>query len=194
MRLIIDLKIFPLIVLLALSGQSKMYLVFFIFTMAHEIGHLICGIILGLFPQKIKIMPLGISIMFKKDKTKWWKKILISLAGPLTNITIAGAIILNNTANCEYIVYTNYIIALFNLLPIYPLDGGRVIKAILEALYSKNVVYTYIKEINYIFLAIATLIGLIGVILIQNFFIVFILIYLWLMVILEIKRIESNYY
>lgn len=81
-------------------------------------------------------MPFGVSISFKikveeynkkikKGNMLEIKKILVALAGPLTNFII---IIIASNINIDLfkaliIIYTNFLIMIFNLLPIYPLDG-----------------------------------------------------------------------
>ena len=91
------------------------------------------GLLLGLKPKSLKIMPFGVSILFETYKTKkqtQTKKMFIAIAGPVVNIIIA---IVGWLFEWQVeIIYANILIAIFNLLPIYPLDGGRIINAILS--------------------------------------------------------------
>ena len=112
-----------------------------IFACLHEMGHLICGLMLGLKPKSLKIMPFGLCIEFsiysKSNNIKITiKKMIIALAGPFTNLILICISILIKQ-KLEYmlyneIVYANFLIAIFNLLPIYPLDGGRFLKAFMQ--------------------------------------------------------------
>lgn len=62
------------------------------------------------------------------------KKIAIAFAGPLVNMFIAIIAFFmpkNILIQKELLVYANLLLAIFNLLPIYPLDGGRILKEII---------------------------------------------------------------
>ena len=58
MSISINLKIFLIVLLFILTGQSKFYFFVMLFLLAHEIGHLIAGICLGFKPKQINLMPL----------------------------------------------------------------------------------------------------------------------------------------
>ena len=100
MSIKINIKIFALILLFYLTKQIEIYAVFMIFTMIHECAHLLCGMLLGLKPQALKIMPLGVCIEFKTKPEDYnhkvkranklvVKKLMIALAGPIANFAIA---------------------------------------------------------------------------------------------------------
>ena len=71
---------------------------------------------------------------YESKKIIEMKKMCIAVAGPLVNIVIACLVnLINiNIEMKELIMYVNILIAIFNLLPIYPLDGGRILKSILH--------------------------------------------------------------
>lgn len=66
MSIKIDLKIFLFAILFFLTKQIELYAILMIFALVHELGHLICGLILGLKPSSIKINPFGFQILFKE--------------------------------------------------------------------------------------------------------------------------------
>ena len=99
MKFKIDLKIFLITFLFFMTSQIKIYITMMICAILHELGHLIMGIILGMKPEKLEIIPIGIRIRFKlniKDINKKVKKankleikkILIAIAGPAINILL----------------------------------------------------------------------------------------------------------
>ena len=75
MRFRIDLKIFLFIVLFYLTKQIEMYATIMFFAIIHELGHLLAGILLGMKPEKLEIMPYGIAVSFKLTPKDYNKKI-----------------------------------------------------------------------------------------------------------------------
>lgn len=188
MQIKINLQIFIFIIIFILTKQIKIYAYLMFFAFVHELGHLLAGVALGLKPKTLKIMPFGISIIFntyqeKKELAK--KNFIIAIAGPMVNIIIAViALILKLSIE---IVYANILIAIFNLFPIYPLDGGRMIKSILFQKYEEKIVDKYVIKISNAVLIIFTMISSIMILYLQNIAILFVVVYLWIVVIRENK-------
>ena len=109
------------------------------------------------------------------------KKIIIAFAGPLVNLIIMSVfIILHKNEEIAYnIIYSNFLIAIFNLLPIYPLDGGRILKGILHIFLGKRKAERYTNSISFIILIILTFIASIGIYYMENISIFVITIFLW---------------
>ena len=198
MRFKIDLKIFIFLILFYFTKQMETYVVIMVFAIIHELGHLVAGLALGMILESIKLMPYGLSISFKlipKDYNKKIgtgnlleiKKIIVATAGPLTNFFII-LIIFNlkiDLISNLIIVYANLLIIIFNLLPIYPLDGGRILKGILHIIVGKKESEKYINNISFISLVILTFIGSIGIYCLKNIAIFYIIIFLWLLYVKE---------
>lgn len=198
MRFRIDLKIFIFFILFYFTRQIEVYALIMIFALIHELGHLLAGIIMGMKPEKIEIMPFGVSISFKINVKEYnmkikkanileIKKIMVALAGPVTNfIIILIACNLNfNMVRNILIIYINFLIMIFNLLPIYPLDGGRILKGILHIVKGKRKAEKYINIISKITVIVITAISSILILYIQNISIFLIDIYIWYLVIKE---------
>lgn len=208
MVLKIDLKIFIFFVLFYLTKQIKLYATIMILCVIHEFGHVVMGLIMGLKIEKIEIMPLGLSVSFKlkiddynkkikKGNIVQLKKIAIAIAGPVTNL-IMLLIVLNTKIDFkivsnEILAYANILIMLFNLLPIYPLDGGRILKELIHIFEGSIKSKIYIRKVNKAGIILITMIASIGVVYLKNIAIFFIIIYLWLVVIKENRKIEKIY-
>lgn len=143
-----------------------------IFAFMHELGHVIAGILLKFKPDTLKIMPYGFNISFEADCKDYnnkvkngnilsLKKLIIALAGPVTNLIIIAIIYIYIILSKRDVfigissimaIYANILIAIFNLLPIYPMDGGRIIKELLNISFrNKRVIYLYKYNIKYCF-------------------------------------------
>ena len=87
--------------------------------------------------------------------------------------------------------FSNITLILFNILPFYPLDGGRVLKGIIYILKGKRTAEKYIYYISYITLVIITVISSIAILYLENIAIFLVTIFLWGLQIKE-QRIYRN--
>ena len=193
MHIKVNLQIFLFIVIFALTHQIEIYAWIMLFAFIHELGHMIAGIVLRLKPKSLSLMPFGISITFETygyKKLIEIKKIMLAFAGPFVNfIIVIIAIILNIDYNIkEMIIYSNFLIAICNLIPLYPLDGGRILKGIIKIKKSEMETDEIINKISNYSIIILTAISSILILYLKNFALVLILIYLWIMVVKENKK------
>ena len=205
MRFRIDLKIFIFLIIFYFTRQIEIYSILMLFALIHELGHLLTGLLVGMQPEKLELMPFGVAISFKikpeeynkkikKGNQLEIKKILVALAGPITNFIVI-VIILN--LNIELfkaltIIYTNFLIVIFNLLPIYPLDGGRILKGILHINIGKQKVEKYINIISKITVTILTIIASILILHVHNIAFILICMYLWYLILKEDKKYQQR--
>lgn len=200
MKIKLNLNIFLFLILFFITNQIDVYALVMVFALIHELAHLICGVILGFKPDTFKIMPLGFSIEFETNVQDYNKKIiksnilsvkniLIALAGPFINliIVIMGLIFSIDTN----IIYANFLILIFNLLPIYPLDGGRILINILKIFYGNRKANKYTNTIRNIFIILLTISCSILILFVNNIAIVAILGALWCMTIKENIRYNT---
>ena len=193
MQIKLNLQIFLFILIFILTHQIEIYGTVMIFAIIHELGHMIIGLILKLKPKKIDIMPFGISITFEDygyEKLLEIKKVIIAFAGPIINIIIAIITYFMNIKieTKALIVYSNLLIAIFNLLPIYPLDGGRILRGFLKLNTGTEKVDLIINRVSNTLVIMLTVISSITILYFKNISILFVITYLWIIIIKENRK------
>lgn len=205
MRIRIDLKILIFLALFYLTNQLKIYLTVMFFCIIHELGHTIVGILLKMKPEILEIIPCGVAVSFKinlhdinfkikKGNLLEFKKIIVAIAGPITSLCL---VILYTYLTPIYIykdvaIYSNLLILIFNLLPIYPLDGGRIIKGILHINFGNKKAKIFINQISNISMIILTILSSIGVYYYKNIAIFLICAFLWMITLRENRYFNTN--
>ena len=131
-------------------------------TAVHELAHIILAKSCKVKVDGVEILPFGITMRLSKNYiTNTYDEIKIALAGPLSNFLIAYFIYgFYNGYYKEYIITASLIMGAFNLLPALPLDGGRVMRALLVERFGHiraATVAIYVTNIMAIFIIAAGL-------------------------------------
>jgi len=123
----------------------------FICVLLHEFGHSLVAQRLGLEVRSITLLPIGGVSNLESLPEKPADEVKITLAGPLVNVVLAPIFfglglllgadprmptdLLTGIGSVSqfffYLGYLNVVLAVFNLLPAFPLDGGRILRALL---------------------------------------------------------------
>lgn len=136
---------FVLIIILAfLIGLTKEILLIFSAFIIHEIGHLVFFKVYEFKVNKITIFPFGGVIDYDLKNDFLYKEILVTVAGVLFNYLFY---LIFSLLRFNALAHYNYFLILINLLPIYPLDGGRVMIYLLSYL----IPYRLAKKLGHIF-------------------------------------------
>lgn len=121
-----------------LTGKSWI-LLFALAALLHECGHLLALWLLGGRVERLSLRLSGAEIGYRGSHLSYGGEVLLALAGPLMNLLwaclCAGMTRLWPEPWLYRLVGCHLTLALFNLLPALPLDGGRVLKALLESHY-----------------------------------------------------------
>ena len=196
MKIRIDLKILFFLALFYFTKQIKIYLLVLGFAFLHELAHMLISLILGFKPRSMEIMPFGFSLnltpkkndfktKIKKSNLVELKYIYVAIAGPLLNLIIAAVFsyisLKVNSEIIDLITYSNLIIFIFNLIPIYPLDGGRVINSVLKINRGSLIANKTMKIIKKVTIILLTIASSIAILYLKNIAILLIIVYLWIL-------------
>lgn len=158
-------------------------LLLFIIVVLHELGHSIAALHYGVPVKQIVLLPIGGVAQLSRIPEKPVQEFVIAIAGPLVNFGLAillaaaglvlgqdiglgrileildDAGLLTFSSIFSYVYISNLFLGVFNLLPAFPMDGGRVLRALLATQLSYNTATTVAVFIGQ---SLAWLLGLLG--------------------------------
>ena len=135
---------FVLALYYALSGKIFFFMVVTSCAVLHELGHSFVAYNNGYRLNKITLMPFGAVVSGDVEGLKVIDQIKIALAGPLVNLSVSIFFVAvwwvfpDCYPYTEVAVQTSFALAVVNLLPAYPLDGGRVCFSLLSLCMNKK--------------------------------------------------------
>ena len=169
----------PLFILVAflsaITAHFREFIVFFLIIIIHEIGHIIGGLYYNWKLEKIIILPFGgLTIFNQKLNCPLKEELIVTLLGPIFQIIFYFL--------CKFLFYDNFILTkfhypllLFNLIPIIPLDGSKILNIILNKIFN-------FKNSHLINIGLSIIITLILIIIIiyKNYGLMYVLIFFFL--------------
>lgn len=131
-----------------LSWSLLFLMAVFVCITLHELGHALVAGRFGIQAKEIVLLPIGGIASIEKFPDNPRQELAISIAGPLVNLAIGGALgllipgtpLLKNDPQMSILhghdfIYNlrivNIALAVFNLIPAFPMDGGRILRALL---------------------------------------------------------------
>ncbi len=137
LRIIINDYFLLLLFAYALLGVLEQTLLLFFLVLCHELSHLLVAAHLGIKAREVELFPFGgVARLEGMLETSPKIEALVAIAGPLSNYLIFGITyylwpgILEKELGV-FFLEANFMLATFNLLPAFPLDGGRILRALL---------------------------------------------------------------
>lgn len=135
-KLEINYVIFVILIISILMGQLSTFLICFTFVLLHEYTHYIVAVLYGYKIDKMELNLWGGVLNMEDYVLKPSHEIVILISGPLFNLfnALAFNILYQyfNNPLIKEIVYVNTVLGVFNLIPISPLDGGKIIRLYLS--------------------------------------------------------------
>jgi Zn-dependent protease len=149
-------------------------LLLFASVLAHELGHSLVAMSQGITVKSITLFIFGGLALLEKDAEKPWQSLAIAIAGPLVSIALfilfAGigsaniGLPLPVLAVLSFLAPINLVLALFNLIPGLPLDGGNILRAIIWKITGNpNKGLLYASRVGQVFGWLAVVIGILAV-------------------------------
>ncbi|TNF31719.1 MAG: site-2 protease family protein [Deltaproteobacteria bacterium] len=100
---------------------------------AHELGHALVARRYGVDTKEIVLLPIGGAALLSRNPDEPKQELLIAIAGPVVSLVLSGLAFLAWQAVALTVLadlfFVNLVLGLFNLVPAFPMDGGRVLRA-----------------------------------------------------------------
>ncbi|MCX7711367.1 MAG: M50 family metallopeptidase [Clostridia bacterium] len=154
-----------MIAIVMVTGYSREYIITNLSMLLHETAHITAAAILGRKVYSIRILPVGMNASILESDLLSFKNIIIYAAGPVLNLMLAlggwmmSSYYLPKSNDMLFFISANICLTLFNLLPIFPMDGGMILKEVLAGTVGLFSAKKYTKRINRILAGILIAIG-----------------------------------
>lgn len=138
----VKFRIHPLFLVFGVASfcvnLGAVFVSYLLSALLHELGHAFVAQRLGYRLQQISLLPFGAELSLNDDKFVKNDEIKIAIAGPLVNVILIVIFVALwwifpvTYYYTDIFVFANAVTFVFNLLPVFPLDGGRVFRAIVS--------------------------------------------------------------
>ncbi len=173
-KLKINIWVFPTIIASVYGGYTQLFFVSYLSAALHELAHIICAHFLKVGISYVNLYPFGISARLKSSYIQSAEKeFLVAIAGPFCSLLLfwlfSSLYAIYGQPLLLYSADTNLALSLINLIPVLPLDGGRILKALLTSRFGIIRSYNFMLKLSRIATLILLVSAIIFVITVQNF-------------------------
>lgn len=163
-RVKLDFTFAAAVTLMLVFASSRIAVISFLSSLAHEAGHTACILLFGIKPEIIRLSFFGMRMECAGENILDYRRdAVFLLSGAAVNIftaVTARIIGLTGASDTEYVTVINLIIAGFNLLPAVPLDGGRALYLLVCGRSSREKAERVIKITSYFTVAFLICFGI----------------------------------
>lgn len=138
----------------AFFGGLPEFVIFTLTALLHECGHIFCARSMGFECRGIKLTPYGASAECRLQGIRPSDEVKLALAGPLVNACICVALaglwwfVPITYAYTDTVMQANAVMLAINVLPAYPLDGGRVARCTLEHFFGERAANIVVRALS----------------------------------------------
>ncbi len=173
-KLKISIWIFPIIISAYLGKYTDLFFTAYLSAFLHELAHIICSKLFAVEIDRVSIYPFGISARLKSGYIKGSEKeFFIAIAGPFCSLILfwTSAYLYSQFGQTIflYAADVNLALCLVNLIPALPLDGGRMLKALLTFRFGIIRAYNFMLKFSRIIIAFLLVFAVLFIITNQNF-------------------------
>jgi Zn-dependent protease/CBS domain-containing protein len=177
----------------AAAAWSSLVFILLLFAcvLAHEFGHILTARAFGVATPDVTLLPIGGVARLERIPEQPMQEFLIAIAGPLVNVAIALLLVWiagasldadrllmvesRPVALADRLAAVNLFLAVFNMIPAFPMDGGRVLRALLAVRLGYVRATRVAATIGQLFAFVLGFVGLLG-----NPLLIFIAIFVYL--------------
>ena len=146
-KLKISLPFCVLISVMYVLDFGKVFVPVLLAVLLHESAHILAIKLMGYRIEKVDVRAFGISVKVEGiEYIPYTKEIIIAVAGPLAGVVTACVFLVAAKSfgiySLGYFTGVNIVITAINLLPVYPLDGGRIVLCTLAKFMTHRAAYT----------------------------------------------------
>jgi len=144
-------------------------LVVFACVVLHELGHSLQARRFGVRVRDIVLLPIGGMARAERIPENPWQEIAIAISGPLVNFLLAGiivAVIWVRGQPLEFddgfltnLLLINLVLGTFNLVPAFPMDGGRILRGLLATKVSYLTATRFAKNVGQLIAIVFAILG-----------------------------------
>lgn len=147
----------------------------FVCVILHELGHSIVALRFGIEVHSITLLPIGGVAGMKSMPEEPYQELLIAVAGPLVNVIILAILLPfrgfpvwldmpivpgSVPELVDRMIWANIILVVFNMIPAFPMDGGRVFRALLAMVFSYGTATAWAAGVGRVMAVLFVLVGL----------------------------------
>ena len=170
----------------------------------HEVGHALMARQFGIGTHRITLLPIGGLASLDRMPRNPWQEFAVAVAGPLVNVAIAAVLftlivatgMVNSFVSTAalsssfmlQLLWANVGLVIFNMLPAFPMDGGRVLRSLLGAFLSHSRATSIAAGVGQVMAVLFAMLGIYS----QHWMLVFIAVFIYFAGRAEAQAVQSQ--